>query len=114
METLNKSSFIAIPRPRTRYHPPPVILHKETGDGHPKKKSDSPLTIAQNNAGHERLARYFREEALGLKGRQRRPMVVPRVSPVEEELAEAMDIIEKDDEDNLQPLLFVSDPKKSQ
>ena len=99
METaVNKSSFIAIPRPRTRYNPPPVILYKEDARLPQKKKPESPLTVAQNNAGHERLARYFREEALGLKGRQRRPMVVPRVSPVEEELAEAMDRDEMQEE----------------
>ena len=99
METaVNKSSFIAIPRPRTRYNPPPVILYKEDAHLPQKKKPESPLTVAQNNAGHERLARYFREEALGLKGRQRRPMVVPRVSPVEEELAEAMDRDEMQEE----------------
>ena len=72
-----------------------------------KKKSNTPLILAQNNAGHERLVRFFNDEAMGLKGRQRRPMVVPRVSPIEEDFAAAMDQEEEEDTPSSAALLFV-------
>lgn len=76
-KTRSSSSFIPIPRLNTTRR----WVATPSAD-----REKSPLRTAQNNTGHERLARIFRDEALGLRGRQRRPMVVPHVSPIDEDL----------------------------